>query len=171
MLVYLMYSVSKVVLVTDFSCYFKRLKYRGPAQMACLGARGPHDPALLSCVRLPLRKAGKGWRCHGYKWALNGPGNFVVKFENQAYPASLSSSGEIYKTWKDELMHCLVSIAATRLFQDEVESIAIDWSCFAHTLKPKDPTFQDYAMKTFVRNINTYGRTHRRDIVCTLDWQ
>ena len=49
MLVYLMYrpsvgyQQSKVVLVTDFSCYFK---IGGPAQMACLGARGPLDPAL-----------------------------------------------------------------------------------------------------------------------------
>src|SRR6218665_3193510 len=34
------------------------------------------------------------------------------KFENQVYPASLSSYGEIYKTQKAELMQCLESIAA-----------------------------------------------------------
>ena len=93
----------------------------------------------------------------------------VFKRENQAYPASLSSDGEIYKIKKAELMHCLESITATQLSQPHVESIAVEGSCLAHTLKPKDPTFQDYAMKTFVDNVNTYARTHRRtDIVFDL---
>src|SRR6218665_1336517 len=74
---------------------------------------------------------------------------------------------EIYKTQKAELMQCLESFAATQLSQPEhTESIAIDGSCLAHILKPKDPTFQDYAMKTFVHNVNTYAKIHRRtDIV------
>ena len=64
-------------------------------------------------------------------------------------------------------MQCLESFAATQLSQPEVESIAIDGSCLAHILKPRDPTFQDYAMKkTFVHNVNTYAKIHRRtDIV------
>src|SRR6218665_1071164 len=73
---------------------------------------------------------------------------------------------EIYKTQKAEQMQCLESFAATQLSQPEVESIAIDGSCLAHILKPKDPTFQDYAMKTFVHDVNTYAKIHRRtDIV------
>ena len=56
-------------------------------------------------------------------------------------------------------MPCLESITATQLSQPEVESIAIDGSCLAHILKSRDPNFQDY---TFVHNVNTYAKTHRR---------
>ena len=69
-------------------------------------------------------------------------------------------------TQKVELIQCLEVIVPNQLLQPHVESISIDGSCLAHTLKPTDPTFLEYAMNTFANKVNNIASTHKRtDIV------
>ena len=70
-------------------------------------------------------------------------------------------------TQKVQLMQCLEVIVSSQLLEPQVESNSIDVSCFAHTLKPKDPSFLEYAMNTFANKVNNIASTtHKRtDIV------
>ena len=73
--------------------------------------------------------------------------NEFFKYENQIAPAAHSSHGELYKTNKADLLTCLETITPAESVQPVVDSIAIDGSCLAHIVKPKELTFKNYAVK------------------------
>ena len=88
------------------------------------------------------------------------------KYEYQIVPAALSSHGELYKINKTDLLTCLETITPAESVQPVVDSIAIDGSCLAHIVKPKELTFKNYAEKDFVGKVTSYASKQKRtDVV------
>ena len=91
--------------------------------------------------------------------------NEFFKYENQIARAALSSHGELYKTNKADLLTSLETITPAESVQPVVDSIAIDGSCLAHIVKPKELTFRNYAGKDFVGKVTSYASKQKRTYV------
>ena len=88
------------------------------------------------------------------------------KYENQIDPAALSSHDGLYKTNKADLLTCLETITPAESVHPVVDSIAIDGSCLAHIVKPKELTFKNHAEKDFVGKVTSNASKQKRtDVV------
>ena len=76
----------------------------------------------------------------------------------------------LYKTNKADLCTCLETITPAESVQPVVDSIAIDGSCLAHIVKPKELTIKNYAEKDFVGKVTSYASKQKRtDVVFDTD--
>ena len=71
------------------------------------------------------------------------------EFENSPFPASLSENGNVYFTQKSDLVEQLEKHVNVEIQQPAADTLIIDGTALAHTLKPKlNDTFVQYAQTT-----------------------
>lgn len=88
------------------------------------------------------------------------------RYENTNFPASISSSGDLYRGTKSELMTCLEKHVEVSVDEPETDALFIDGAHLAHVIRPKHLTFKDYAEHDFVEKINKYAERYKRtDVV------